>query len=581
MMHCTLIGDHSVLADFSKSPNPLREIHGISKLLFANKPDWAGEIIPGLDSLIVQLKFSSENPSLVRKQAIEELEKLEREFSKQRNRKSQVHNKHRIQVCYHPDVALDLISIAKACKLSTEEVVRLHKESLYTADILGFMPGFTYFSGLNPKLRLPRLNSPRPSVPKGSVAIAELQTAIYPRATPGGWNIIGRSPNTLFDIQKNPPGLFMAGDQMEIEEISLDKFHELDHVQSAQEILRSAQANSINSARIEVLQAGTFSSIQDNPRENLSHWAVGPGGACDLDSLHLANALVGNLPETAAIEMTSTGPTLLFHEACCIAWVGATCEGIVDGQRIPGNRPVWLAKGSTLKFSSLHPGFRSMLAIGGGLALPHILGRAGSHISADIGPKRLEKGDVLLIGDAKAPLNSPFLKSLYTPGLLPSFPKWHIRSPFLPTESVTQIQCLPGPHLSFLQAKDQESFWSTVWSVSNQSNRMGVRLQSDFKLKKDLPHIPSQAITFGTVQFPPSQEPIVMLAEHQTTGGYPRLAEVIRADLVKLAQLKPGSKIQLKPVNLEEADSMNAKALKLQDTTMNSIQTMIQTTGKV
>jgi antagonist of KipI len=108
---------------------------------------------------------------------------------------------------------------------------------------------------------------------------------------------------------------------------------------------------------------------------------------------------------------------------------------------------------------------------------------------------------------------------------------------------------------------------------------MGVRLEGNFKMKKDLPNIPSQAITFGTVQFPPSQEPIIMLAEHQTTGGYPRLAEVIRSDLVKLAQIKPGNEIQLIPIDLEEADHLNAEALKLQESTIDSIQTMLQPTG--
>jgi antagonist of KipI len=134
---------------------------------------------------------------------------------------------------------------------------------------------------------------------------------------------------------------------------------------------------------------------------------------------------------------------------------------------------------------------------------------------------------------------------------------------------------LAGPHLSFLSAKEHELFWSTVWTVSNQSNRMGLRLQGDFKVKKDLPNIPSQAITFGTVQFPPSHEPIIMLAEHQTTGGYPRLAEVIHSDLVKLAQAKPGSKLQLQLIDLKEADTFNAEALKLQESTMNAIQTII------
>lgn len=573
-MHCTLIGDHSVLIDFSKSSEPLKSIHALSKALFANQPSWASEIVPGLDSLVIQLQCTNENPKTIREQALADLKKIGEQFEKQKNRKTSPNKIHRIQVCYHSDLGLDLPAIAKACKLSTEEVVRLHKNSLYTADILGFMPGFAYFSGLNPELRLPRLASPRPAVPKGSVAIAELQTAIYPRVTPGGWNIIGRSPNKLFDIDKDPPGLFMAGDQMEIEEISLDQFRQLDDAKVSKEVIRSFDKNT-SAASVEVLQAGTFSTIQDEPRLGLSHWAVGPGGACDIASLHLANALVGNSPETVAIEMTSTGPSLLFHEAACVAWVGASCEGIVKNQRIPGNRPVWIPKGSTLKFSALNPGFRTILAIGGGLDLPKTLGRFGSHISADIGPKRLEKGDQLLLADPKMPFKSTFLKSLYQEESLPTYPKWHIRSPFLPTSSVTQIRCLAGPHLSFLSAKERELFWSTVWTVSNQSNRMGLRLQGDFKVKKDLPNIPSQAITYGTVQFPPSHEPIIMLAEHQTTGGYPRLAEVIRSDLIKLAQVKPGNKLQLQLIDLDEADTINAEAVKLQESTLNSIQTII------
>ena len=462
--------------------------------------------------------------------------------------------------------------------MSIEETIHLHKKNLYTADILGFMPGFAYFSGLDPKLRLPRLSSPRPAVPKGSVAIAELQTAIYPRTTPGGWNLIGRSPNQMFDIQNQPPGLFMAGDQMQIEEITLDEFYKQDQKNAHQEIIHALDKVN-NKASIEVLQSGTFSTIQDEPRSGLSHWAVGPGGACDLSSLHLANALVGNSMDMAAIEMTSSGPSLLFHQATCVAWVGAHCDGIVDDQRIPGNRPVWLAKGSVLKFSPLNPGFRALLAIGGGLQLPKILGSSGSHISADIGPKRLEKGEILSLINPQLPLHSPFLKSLLKKDALPSFAKWHIKSPFTPLEKITPIHCLAGPHLSFLSIKERELFWSTVWTVSNQSNRMGLRLQGEFKVKKNLPNIPSQAITFGTVQYPPSHEPIVMLAEHQTTGGYPRLAEVIYSDLIKLAQVKPGSKIRFIPIDIEEADRLNAEALKLQESTINSIQTIIQTSG--
>ncbi len=545
----------------------------MSKILFAYQLEWASEIIPGLDSLVIQLKSALGNPKLFRQQAFTELEKIIKELEKKKKLKTSPPKIHRIQVCYHPELGLDLSAIAKTCKLSIEEVINLHKSILYSADILGFMPGFTYFSGLNPKLRLPRLSSPRSAVPKGSVAIAELQTAIYPRTTPGGWNLIGRTPNQMFDIQDHPPGLFMAGDQMQIEEITLDQFQRQDQKNTSKEIIRVLDKNM---ASIEVLQSGTFSSIQDEPRSGLSHWAVGPGGACDLSSLHLANALVGNPLDAAGIEITSSGPSLYFNEATCVAWVGANCDGIVNNQRILGNRPVWLAKNSTLKFTPLNPGFRTLLAIGGGLLLPKVLGREGSHISADIGPKRLEKGQFLSLLNPKSPLKSTFLRSLYKEDALPSFAKWHIRSPFLPLKTITPIYCLAGPHLHFLTVKERELFWSTVWTVSNQSNRMGLRLLGDFKIKKDLPNIPSQAIAFGTIQFPPSHEPIVMLAEHQTTGGYPRLAEVIRADLVKLAQIKPGNKIQLIPVDIEEADNFYLEALKLEESTINSIQAKIQ-----
>jgi len=575
MMHCTLIGDHSVLIDFSKSPSPLKDIHGISKMLLENKPSWASEIVPGLDSLVIQLHYSEGNPELTRSLAISELTRLTEKFQKQKSGGKGVANIHRIQVCYHPDVSPDIEAIAQACHLTVEEVIQLHKSATYTADILGFMPGFAYFSGLPPQLKLPRLPSPRAAVPKGSVAIAELQSAIYPRTTPGGWNLIGRSPNSLFDIQNHPPGLFMAGDQMKIDEISLEEFNFLEQKNVTAEFIRPIEGHA-GTASIEITQAGTFSSIQDGPRKNLSHWAVGPGGACDLRSLQLANALVGNAIDMAAIEMTSTGASILFHADTCIAWVGASCDAIINGERIPGNRPVWVAKGCSLKFSALSPGFRAVLSIGGGLDLPSILGRQGSHHSADIGPKRLEKGDILFLKDVQAPLRCGFLRDLHTKHSLPSYPKWKISSPFLPNSSINPIHCIPGSHLSLLSIKDRELFWSTIWTASNQSNRMGLRIQGDFRIKKGLPNIPSQAITFGTIQFPPSQEPIIMLSEHQTTGGYPRLAEVIQSDQVRLAQLKPGDKLQLLPISLKEADRLNLEALKLHESTINSIQTIIQ-----
>ncbi len=131
MMHCTLLGDHSVLIDFSKSSSPLKDIHGISMMLFENKPPWASEIVPGLDSLVIQLKYSGGNPELTRSLAISELTKLTEKFQKQTVSKKSMANIHRIQVCYHPDVSPDIKAIAKACNLTIEKAIHLHKSATY------------------------------------------------------------------------------------------------------------------------------------------------------------------------------------------------------------------------------------------------------------------------------------------------------------------------------------------------------------------------------------------------------------------------------------------------------------------
>jgi len=139
-----------------------------------------------------------------------------------------------------------------------------------------------------------------------------------------------------------------------------------------------------------------------------------------------------------------------------------------------------------------------------------------------------------------------------------SFPKWSIASPALPGERVEFIKVLPSIHLDILSSAEQDALWKTVWTISSQSNRMGMRLKSDFKISSPITGIASQGIWFGTVQLPPSGEPILMMAEHQTTGGYPRLMEMVSSERSKLAQLRPGDKIQFLPITLDEADQINA-----------------------
>ena len=548
-------GDAALLVDFRAYPEPLSQIHQLSELLSSLSPAWLLDLIPGIDSLLVALKFSNYNYRDTRSVAKIEIEALLKKLLSETRREAKSEVVHRIRVCYDPELAPDLLASAEKCKLTVRELINRHKNSEIRVDILGFMPGFAYCSGLDPSLNLPRLESPRTVVPTGSVAIAGLQTAIYPQPTPGGWNIIGRSPDVLFDPSKPRPSLLMAGERVEFIEIDLPEFRKIE-AQNLTKLAQNMSKSKISSHAVEVISPGLQTTIQGLPRHGFAHLALSAGGPMDLESAQLANALLGNHDDAAGLEIAGAGTKLLFHEDMWVAWVGARCISQVNGTAIPGNRPVFLRKGETLNFGTILQGYRIFLALSGGIDSEFILGGRGSHLSAGIGGKALQKGDILYLPRAQDSSQIPCLKKLREAQM--SFPKWSIASPALPGERVELIKVLPSIHLDILSSAEQDALWKTVWTISSQSNRMGMRLKSDFKISSSLTGISSQGIWFGTVQLPPSGQPILMMAEHQTTGGYPRLMEMVSSERSKLAQLRPGDKIQFLPITLDEADQINA-----------------------
>ena len=548
------LGDAALLVDFRNYPEALSKIHQLSELLFSRSPPWLLDLIPGIDSLLVALKFSDYNYRDTRAAAKAEIEALLNKLLSERKREAKSEVVHRIRVCYDPELALDLLASAEKCKLSVREFINRHKNSEIRVDILGFMPGFSYCSGLDPRLKLPRLESPRTAVPAGSVAIAELQTAIYPQPTPGGWNIIGRSPDVLFDPSKSRPSLLMAGERVEFIEIDLAEFRKIE----AQNLTKAAQSISKSksaSYAIEVISPGLQTTIQGLARYGFAHLALSAGGPMDQESARLANALLGNPDDAAGLEIAGAGTKLLFHEDTWVAWVGARCLSQINGDAIPGNRPVLIPKGAILSFGRMMQGYRIFLALSGGIDSEFILGGRGSHLSAGIGGRALQKGDVLYLPHSQEVYQKPFFKNLSEAKI--SYPKWSIASPALPRKKLELIKVLPSIHLDVLSSAEQDALWKTVWTISSQSNRMGMRLESDFKITSSITGIASQGIWFGTVQLPPSGQPILMMAEHQTTGGYPRLMEIVSSERSKLAQLRPGDKIQFLPITLDEADQMN------------------------
>jgi biotin-dependent carboxylase-like uncharacterized protein len=479
---------------------------------------------------------------------------------------------YRVRVCYDPEIAPDLISSAQKCNLTVREFINRHKRSQTFVDILGFMPGFAYCSGLDPSLRLPRLETPRTAVPPGSIAIAELQTGLYPQSTPGGWNVIGRTPDVLFDAKREPPNLLSAGARVEFIEITLDEYKKIQADLAKQNLPIEKLSHEVGNT-IEVLSPGLLTTIQDLPRYGYAHLALSAGGPIDLDGAALANALIGNPSNAVGLEITGIGPNLLFHVDTWVAWVGGQVEVKLDNKSVFGNRPIRVLRGQTLNFSSIRQGYRVFLAIAGGIEVQSVLGRGGSHLSSGIGNKPLQKGEFLRLSKSDYSDRVPLLKRMIDSGI--STTKWSIAPPVALSQKTQLIRAIPSLHTSLLSPQEQELLWKTIWTVSSQSNRMGMRLNSDFKITSPIAGIASQGICFGTVQLPPSGLPILMLSEHQTTGGYPRVLEVVRSERSKLAQMKPGDKFQFIKTSLDEADTANTLFFTNQIKTLSNIQSAL------
>jgi antagonist of KipI len=297
--------------------------------------------------------------------------------------------------------------------------------------------------------------------------------------------------------------------------------------------------------RIEVLAAGLQTTVQDLGRTGHRHLGVGVAGALDAYSLRVGNRLVGNADGAAALEITLQGPRLRFRHAARIALTGADIEAHVDGIAIPGWRPVDLPAGAELVLGPCRRGARAVLAIAGGVQVPTVLGSAGTDLRAGFGGvegRALAAGDMLAFGSANvADVDAPRIA------------KWWIDpDPDLPFVSPVPIRVLPG-HDATTPA---DALYASSYRVTAQSNRQGLRLQGAALTLTEPGERLSEPVVPGTVQLPPDGQPIVLLNEAQTIGGYPRIGHVIGADLPRLAQLRPGEELRFAAVDAAAAHAL-------------------------
>ncbi|MFD1872585.1 biotin-dependent carboxyltransferase family protein [Hymenobacter bucti] len=317
---------------------------------------------------------------------------------------------------------------------------------------------------------------------------------------------------------------------------------------------------------LSILRPGLLTTVQDLGRPDYQHLGVVVSGALDAVALRVANLLVDNAQDAAGLEITLLGPTIRFEADYLIALTGADLSPTLDGQPLPPHRPVAVRAGTVLAFGAARAGCRAYLAVAGGLDVPLVLGSRATYLRAALGGwhgRALRAGDELLVGEPTAAgqqlWQAVASASLATGSAAPGWAaaRW-TPSPELCLAPRPQpiIRAVRGPEYEQFAAASQQAFWHEQFSITPAADRMGYRLRGPELRRETTAELLSSAVTFGTVQVPPGGQPIVLLADAQTTGGYPRLAQVITADFAALAQAAPGQALRFQEVSLAEAQTL-------------------------
>ena len=431
-----------------------------------------------------------------------------------------------IPVEYGGKAGPDLPEVARVTGLTSDQVIQRHASGSYQVGAIGFSPGFAFLIGLPPELAVPRRSTPRIAVPRGSVGIGGKQTGIYSLATPGGWSLIGRTPLTMFDPDREPPSLLKAGDTV--------RFERLDGpivARPTRERSRSPAPRPVSDA-IEVLEPGLQTSVQDLGRIGYGRLGIAPGGGADRSALIAGNRLAGNSDGAAGLELSLAGPRLRFLRPGRIAITGADLGAVLNGLRVPPGARRVVGPGDELAFGQGRGvGARAYLCLGGGIDVPVVLGSRATDLTAGFGGfdgRALRRGDRLQVGQQWAEDAARELPETVNAG--------------------TVIRIARGPHTDRFDDAAYDLFLSRQFTVSPQSNRLGVRLIGPTILSLGGADIISEGMMTGVIQITGEGQPIVMLPARATIGGYPKIATVIAADLDRLGQLRPGRQIRFQDV---------------------------------
>ena len=518
-----------------------------------------------------------------------------------------------VEIRVHYDGA-DLAELADDLGMSTRALIDWHTSTAWVGAFAGFAPGFTYClpQALAARRRLrksdqppsvPRRQTPRTEVPAGAVALGGECSAVYPRASPGGWQLIGTTDAPMWDLSRSSPALVGPGDRVR-------------YVPTTETITVTAAdsrpvraAVPAGDAVVDVLSTGPQTLIQDFGRPGHSGLGVTRSGAADVQAFRQANQLVGNDDSAAGFEVLYGGMELSARQTSVLAVTGAqvslevatpaapeTSNMALNGtgaqaksggsdsaapeqvRQVPLRAPFLLYPGERLRLAVPENGIRNYVAVSGGLATPTVLGSAATDVLSGLGPAPVSAGDTFaLVG-----VPSGFV------GIADV-----ARTALPESEHPTRLRFVPGPREDWFAVKGHNPGLSALqqltWEVSEDSNRVGIRLVSPGGGETPLAsrpaaaapaftpeaapgggeeepeppirrtrtgELPSEPVVRGAIQVPGSGEPILFLADHPVTAGYPIIGVVVREDLGLAAQLPPGAEVRFQAVDPATLDPL-------------------------
>lgn len=445
----------------------------------------------------------------------------------------------------------DLEEAASLLGVTAEELVNRHLAAHWRVAFSGFAPGFGYVVSSDPLFDVPRRASPRTRVPAGSVALAGEFTGVYPRESPGGWQLIGRTDAAMWDIDRDPPALLSPGtavrfervrDEARLDVVGLDAAR-LDRTGGSPEPARRAvpQPAAVDAegsgrgaeAAVEVVRASLQLLVQDAGRSGYAALGVSASGVADRRAMRDANRAVGNTARAAVLESVG-GVVLRFRGAGVAAVTGAsgalTLEEAGGGVRpVTHGEPFATVDGDELTLGHPERGLRYVIAVRGGVDAAPALGSRAADTLAGLGPLALTAGTVLPIGDAGRHAVDPSVvaRELPAPG------------------DLVGLEITLGPRDDWFTTAAVETLTGQEWTVTPRSDRVGIRLQGQVPLERALGgELPSEGAVTGAIQVPPDGQPVLFLPDHPLTGGYPIIGALTDRSLDLAGQLAPGVRLR-------------------------------------